>query len=226
MQLSSVYIVHTVLNWCKAETEMRLYCSCLLFILCILHWTGAKRRLRCGYTAAVFCLYCAYCIELVQSRDWDAVILQLSSVYIVHSVLNWCKAETEMRLYCRCLLFILCILCWTGAKQRLRCGYTAAVFCLYCAYSIELVQSRDWDAVTLQLSSVYIVHTVLNWCKAETEMRLYCSCLLFVLCILYWTGAKQRLRCGYTAAVFCLYRVSCVDWIGNFINFESNKFGY
>jgi len=48
----------------------------------------------------------------------------------------------------------------------------------------------------------------------------------FILCILYWTGAEQRLRCGYTSAIFCLYKVSCVDWIGNFINFEPSKFGY
>jgi len=226
MQLSSVYIVHTVLNWCKGETEMWLYCSCLQFILCILYWTVAKQRLRCGYTAAVFCLYCAYCIELVQSGDWDVVILQLSSVYIVHTLLNWCKAETEMWLYWSCLLFILWILYWTAAKQRLRCCYTAAVFCLYCAYCIEPMQSGGWDVVILQLSSVYIVHIELNWCKAETEMRLYCSWLLFILCILYWTGAKQRLKCGYTAAVFCFYKVSCVDWNGIFINFGSSKFCY
>jgi len=81
----------------QTESEMCLYCSCLIFILCILYWTVAKRRLRRGYTAAVFCLYCAYCIELLQSGDWDVVILQLYSVYIVHTVLNWCKLETEMR---------------------------------------------------------------------------------------------------------------------------------
>jgi len=173
------------------------------FILCILYWTGANQRLRCGYTAVVFCSYCAYSFELVQSRDWDVFILQLSSVYIVHTVLNCCKAKNEMRLYCSCLLFILCILYWTGAKRRLRCGYNAAIFCLYCAYCIELVQRGDWDVVILQLSSVYIVHTVLNCCKAETKMWLYCSCLLFILCILYWIGAKRRLRCGYTEAVFC-----------------------
>jgi len=143
LQLSSVYIVHTVWNWCKVETEMWLYCSCLLFILCILYETGARQRMRCGYTAAVFCLYCAYCMELVQSGDRDVDILQLSSVYIVHTVLNWCKVETEMWLCCSCLLFILCIMYGTGARQRMRCGYTAAVFCLYCAYCIELVQSGD-----------------------------------------------------------------------------------
>jgi len=47
-----------------------------------------------------------------------------------------------------------------------------------------------------------------------------------ILCILYWTGAKQRLKCCYTAVVFCLYKVSPVDWIRNFINFELSKFGY
>jgi len=213
LQLSYLYIVHTVLNCCKAETETWLYCSCLLFILCLLYWTVAKRRLRCGYTAAVFRLYCAYCIELVQIRDWDAVMLQLSSVYIMHTVLNWCKAETEMWLYCSCLLFILCILYWTGAKRRLRCGYITAIFCLYCAYCIEMVQSGDWDAVILQLCSVYIVHTVLNCCKAETEMRLYCSYLLFILCILYWTCAKRRLRCGYTAAILSLYCAYCIELV-------------
>jgi len=145
-----------------------------------MYWPGAKRSLRCGYNVVVFCLYCAYCIELVQSRDRDAVILQLFSVYVVHTELNWCK-------------------------QRLKYGYTAAVFCLNCAYFIELVQSRDWDMVIRQLPSALVVHNVLNWCKAETEMWLYCSCLLFILSILYWTGAKRRLRCGYTAAAFCLY---------------------
>ena len=48
----------------------------------------------------------------------------------------------------------------------------------------------------------------------------------FILCILYWTSAKQRLRCGYTSAIFCLYKVICVDWVGNFIKFEPSKFGY
>jgi len=48
----------------------------------------------------------------------------------------------------------------------------------------------------------------------------------FILYIIYRTGAKQRLRCGYTAAIFCVYKVSCVDWVGNFINFEPSKFGY
>jgi len=139
MQQFIVYNVHTLLNYCKAETEMWFYCSCLLFILCIMYWTGAKQRLRCGYIFVVFCLYCAYCIELMQSRDCDVVILWLSSVHIVHTALNWCKAETEMWFYCSYLLFILCILYWTSAKQRLSCGYTAANFCLYCEKFIELV---------------------------------------------------------------------------------------
>jgi len=176
-------------------------------------WNEAKQRLRCGYNAAYFCLHWAYSIELVQSGDWDAVILQLYSVYIVHSVLNWCKAETEMWLYCSSLRFILWILYWTGAKKRLRCGYTAAIFSLYCAYSIELVQSRVWDVVILKLPSVYIVFTVLNWCKAETEMRLYRIYFLFIMCILFWTGANQWLRCGYSAANFSLYLAYCIELV-------------
>jgi len=30
----------------------------------------------------------------------------------------------------------------------------------------------------------------------------------------------------YTSAIFPLYKVNCADWVGNFINFEPNKFGY
>jgi len=71
LQLSSVYIMHTVWNWCEVETQMWFYCSC-------------------------FCLYCAYCFELVQIKDLVVVILQLSSVYFVHIVFKWCKTETEM----------------------------------------------------------------------------------------------------------------------------------
>ena len=146
----------------------KLYCNC------------AKHRLRCGYTAAIFTLYFAYTIELVQSRDWDTVILQLSSVYIVHTVLNWFKAETEKWLYCRYLLYFFCILFWTCAKQRQRCCYTVTNFCLYCAYFFEVVQSRDWDVVII----IY---------------------LRFMLCILNWNVAKQGRRCVYNAANFCLY---------------------
>jgi len=68
--------------------------------------------------------------------------------------------EIDMTLIQETWYIILSILYCTGAKRRLRFGYTAAIFCLY-------------------------LHTVFNGCKAETEMRLYCSCLLFILCILY-----------------------------------------
>ena len=137
LKLTSLYIVHILFNWCKAETEMRLYFIYLLF-------------------------YCAYYFELVQSRNWYLVILQLNSVYIVNNLLNWCKAEAVMWLYCSHLLFILCIIYWTGAKQWLRCDYISANFCFHWAYSIELVQIRYLDEVILNLSSVYTKWVVLT----------------------------------------------------------------
>jgi len=73
------------------------------------------------------------------------VILQLSSLFLLHIVLNLCKAETKKLLYCIELLFILCIFFRSSAKQRLRCGYNYQ-------------------------SSVYVVHIVLKCCKAGTEM--------------------------------------------------------
>jgi len=59
--------------------------------------------------------------------------------------------------------------------------------------------------VIIQLPFVYFEHIILNFCKAGTEMWLQCSYHLFLLCLLYRTGAKQELTCGYTAAAFCLY---------------------
>jgi len=80
---------------------------------------------------------------------------------------------------------------------------------------------------------IYLLHrnsSSLNWNNLLIWLLLVASYLhveeTFILCILYWISAKQRLRCGYTAAIFCLYKVSCVDWIGNFINSELSKFGY
>ena len=148
-----------------------------------------------------------------QSKDWDVVIMQLTFVYIEHTLLNWCKPITEIWLYCSNLVFTLSILYWTGANQWLRCGYIAATFCLHWAYCIELLQSSDWNVVILQLPCVYIEHTVLNWCKAVTEMWLYCSNLVFTLSKLYWTDANQWLRCGYTAANLCLHWVYCIELV-------------
>jgi len=133
-----------------------------MFRLLIKYWNVTRQRMRCGYTASAFVLYCTYYIEQVQSTDWDVVILKQSAVYIVHMVLNWWKAETDMRLYCSCLLFILCIQYWIGAKQSPRCGYTDAFFDLYSAKCIELVLRRNWVVVILKLSYVYIVNNVLN----------------------------------------------------------------
>jgi len=48
----------------------------------------------------------------------------------------------------------------------------------------------------------------------------------FVLCIEYWTGAKRRLRWCYIAAIFCIYKVSFFDWIGNVIILESRIFAH
>ena len=157
---------------------MWLYWSYLMFILWIMYWTSTKQRLRCGFTAADFGLYCAYYIETVRSRHSYVVILKVSPCLIVHNL-------------------------WTGAKQRLRSGYIAASFCLYCAYSIEMLQRKDWALVILQVSTVCIEYILLNLCKTETEMRLYRSYFLFILFTLYWIGAKKRLRFGYTAANSC-----------------------
>ena len=70
------------------------------------------------------------------------VILQLSSVYIVHNVLNRCKAETETWLYCSHIL-LYCVYCNEMVQKKTEIAFSAANFCLYCAYCFELVQIGD-----------------------------------------------------------------------------------
>ena len=76
----------------------------------------------------------------------------------------------------------------------------------------------------------------LNWNNLLIEITcwLYCCWLLrtstvkktFILCILCGISVTQRSRRCYSSVTFWLYKVSCVDWIRNFINFEPSKFGY